>query len=828
MLKMAFLIFVFVTANLQAAGVIYYSQSSGYVNTLSNWNTSITGGGSTPANFTSGDIFIIKHSMSANAQWVVSGTGAKVVIAAYASFSSSGYDHDLTLDIENSGSYTHTVGTSNNLKNGTFGATSNFTIKDPTGFKSDRPYGNLTLDYPSGTASATTDMTVNGSLTLTNNSRLTASNNLTVYGDITTYSGTTILYGANNTVTSVYGHYSISGQISYPAASGIRYIELYGTSKSFRLSSSNSGGAYGNYHVRSGASYSNNSGFTLIGTAPEFVVDGIFEISGSNYISGNYTSTFKVNSGGTLRIAHPSGILATGADGAVRTTNRIFDTGANYNYASNTAQYTGDALPTTLSGNLTFANNYGTTLTNSITTSGNVTVSGVLKMGGKTISGIGTFTLNSGASLYIDSPDGISSSGATGNIQTNTRNFHASAHYYYTGSAAQVTGTGLPALLYGSLYIQNSSGVTLSQNSELRILSLTGRLHMGEYNLTLSPNSSVSGEASINNMVVQNGTGRLTLRFSEAEQPQVAIGDYADGTYRYSLFSLYVRASAFSNARITLEITRGKHEANTSSSNYLTRSWKFTGTGLTSPLINLYVQYDNSDITGDESLIFGARYDGTNWNIMGAVYPSDNSFQQSDMTGFYTVTGGEESALPVELVSFKARRSGKTVILDLQTATEVDNSGFSIEKSSGKTWEAIGFVEGSGTSNSPKYYTFTDPSPGSTRTLYRLKQLDNDGSYSYSAEVSVDALPQVFTLHQNYPNPFNPVTVIRYALPVDGDVELSVYNALGKKVAEIIKGFRQAGEHEVNFNANGLPSGVYFYELRAGQLKLTKKMIVLE
>lgn len=289
MLIMAFLM-VFVGATLlNASGTIYYTQSSGYVNTLSNWNTSITGGGSIPANFTSGDIFIIKHSMSANAQWVVTGTGAKVVIASYASFSSSGYDHDITLDIENSGSYTQTVGTSNNLKNGTFGASSNFTINDPTGFKSDRPYGKLTLDFASNTASPTTDMTVNGSLILSNKAKLTATYNLTVYGDITTYSGTSLLYGANNTVTSVYGNYSISGTVNYPALSGIRYIELYGSAKTFRITSSGSGGAYGNYHIWSGASYSTNSGIVLIGTAPEFVVDGVFEISGSNYISGNYT-----------------------------------------------------------------------------------------------------------------------------------------------------------------------------------------------------------------------------------------------------------------------------------------------------------------------------------------------------------------------------------------------------------------------------------------------------------------------------------------------------------------------------------------------------------
>lgn len=825
MLRIAFLLLFACASLLNASGITYYTQSSGYVNTLSNWNTSITGGGSNPANFTSGDIFIIKHSMLANAQWVVSGTGAKVVIIPTGSFNSSSFNHDITLDIEDGGTYTHSLGSSSNLKDGDYGAASNFVINDAAGFVSSRPYGNLTLNHSGGTFTATGDMTVYGDLNVNGGSKLSTNYNLTVYGDISIPSGSGIAYGGTGKSTIAHGDYYAAGY-SYYDGTGERMIELRGQAKYLNQGNFSYTG-YASFYVVPGASYTINSNIQLR-LAGRFIVDGTLTAGNGAIIGGGTSTTFQLNSGATLKISHPSGIVTAGAYGMVQTVFRIFDPGARYEYITYTTQSTGDALPTNLSGNLTISNISGVTLTNSITNSGTVTVSGVLKMGGKTISGSGSFTLNSGASLYIDSPDGISSSGATGNIQTNTRSFHASAHYYYTGSAAQVTGTGFPALLYGSLYIQNSSGVTLSQNSELRILSLAGRLLMSDYNLTLSPGSSVSGDASVNSMIVQNGAGRLTLRFSEAEQPQVAIGDYADGTYRYSLFSAYVTASYFSNARLTVAISRGKHEANTSASNYLTRSWKFTGTGLTSPLINLYVQYDNSDITGDESQIFGAKYDGASWNIMGAVYPSDNSFQQSDMTGFYTVTGGEESALPVELIAFKGRRSGKTVILDWQTATEVDNSGFSIEKSSGKTWEAIGFVEGSGTSNSPKYYTFTDPNPGSTRTFYRLKQLDNDGSYSFSAEVTVDALPHVFSLYQNYPNPFNPVTVIRFALPVDSDVELSVYNALGKKVAEIIKGFRQAGEHEVNFNANGLPSGVYFYELRAGQLKLTKKMIVLE
>ncbi|MBK8661170.1 MAG: hypothetical protein IPN18_04950 [Ignavibacteriales bacterium] len=94
-------------------GKTYYSQADGNVNNLSNWNTSPSGGGTSPTNFSSGDIFEINHIMTANAQWVVSGTGSKVVIKANKSFTSSGsYDHALKLDIEDAGTYIHTSGSS--------------------------------------------------------------------------------------------------------------------------------------------------------------------------------------------------------------------------------------------------------------------------------------------------------------------------------------------------------------------------------------------------------------------------------------------------------------------------------------------------------------------------------------------------------------------------------------------------------------------------------------------------------------------------------------------------------------------------------------------
>ena len=89
-------------------------------------------------------------------------------------------------------------------------------------------------------------------------------------------------------------------------------------------------------------------------------------------------------------------------------------------------------------------------------------------------------------------------------------------------------------------------------------------------------------------------------------------------------------------------------------------------------------------------------------------------------------------------------------------------------------------------------------------------------------------IPTVFSLEQNYPNPFNPSTVISYQLPVSGDVTLKVYDILGNEIAILVNEYKTAGKYEVEFNASSLPSGVYFYQLKAGEFRKTKKMVLLK
>jgi len=203
------------------------------------------------------------------------------------------------------------------------------------------------------------------------------------------------------------------------------------------------------------------------------------------------------------------------------------------------------------------------------------------------------------------------------------------------------------------------------------------------------------------------------------------------------------------------------------------------------------------------------------------------------------------SPLPVELITFTTANLGDKVELQWKTATEVNNYGFEIQRSNPpllfpspegtEGWVKVGFVKGSGNSNSPKNYSYIDTNPVSGSVQYRLKQIDNDGSYKYSQIVEASFMkPANFKLSQNYPNPFNPTTMIRFALPSRSNVKIEVYNTLGEKIKELVNEQKNSGNYEVSFNTTGLASGVYFYMIDAksidgkNEFRDTKKMVLLK
>ncbi len=184
-------------------------------------------------------------------------------------------------------------------------------------------------------------------------------------------------------------------------------------------------------------------------------------------------------------------------------------------------------------------------------------------------------------------------------------------------------------------------------------------------------------------------------------------------------------------------------------------------------------------------------------------------------------------------MSFAAIVERNSVTLNWQTATEINNYGFEIQRAAVGTkftvWNVVGFVEGAGNSNSPKAYSFTDYVNASGKYSYRLKQIDLDGSYKYSQTIEVELnAPVKFELAQNYPNPFNPTTTINYSIAKEQVVTLKVYDMLGREVAELVNAKQAPGNYKVNFNASGLTSGVYFYKLQSGDFVNVKKMTLMK
>ena len=228
-------------------------------------------------------------------------------------------------------------------------------------------------------------------------------------------------------------------------------------------------------------------------------------------------------------------------------------------------------------------------------------------------------------------------------------------------------------------------------------------------------------------------------------------------------------------------------------------------------------------------------------NKMGDYFDMISDIQGTFLSWTATFNGEQDvyfsrikdttNVVPVELVSFNSSITGSKVSLNWITATELNNHGFEIGRSlDEKSWSIIGFNAGKGTTTETQYYSYTNYISDllQNKVYYRLKQIDFNGNYRYSNVVEVVRIPSEYNLAQNYPNPFNPSTTIKYSLSNPEIVTLKIFDVLGKEVATLVNEQKPAGDYEVNFHAEQLVSGVYYYKLIAGDFVSTKKMIFMK
>ncbi len=371
--------------------------------------------------------------------------------------------------------------------------------------------------------------------------------------------------------------------------------------------------------------------------------------------------------------------------------------------------------------------------------------------------------------------------------------------------------------------------------------------------LTISTGFTASGSLVLNSNLDPNGQGvSLSNTGTLVEGSGVFYGTSGYTTTTRDLSNIDEDVAGL-GAKITTSVNMGstiikrEHVVQTNNSaNSVKRYYQITpktDTGLNATLMFNYETDELNSLTEADLELYKSTDNGSTWALAGGtVSTANNTVTLSSIDGFsrWTLFDEDPPPLPVELTTFTASLSEKKVHLFWQTETEVNNIGFEIERKYQESsienqdekhsWETIGFVKGYGHSNSPKYYSFTDENINVNENyLYRLKQIDNDGSYSYSQIIEpVKSVPSSFSLSQNYPNPFNPTTIINYSLPNESNVTLKVYNSLGQEVAFLVNRKRIAGSYDVVFDGSKLTSGMYYYSIKIGNFTSVKKMMLVK
>ena len=182
---------------------------------------------------------------------------------------------------------------------------------------------------------------------------------------------------------------------------------------------------------------------------------------------------------------------------------------------------------------------------------------------------------------------------------------------------------------------------------------------------------------------------------------------------------------------------------------------------------------------------------------------------------------------PVKLVSFSASAHKHEVTLNWNTASEINNKGWSIERTTNPDvaiWTTIGFIDGNNNGLQNNSYTYIDKDVNANIYYYRLKQVDYDGISTFSNVISVNLVSDDLQLSV-YPNPFGISTKICYTLSSNEKISINLYNAAGELVETIANGKQQAGTYYQLISSKPLPNGTYYLSLFVGDKKSSIMLI---
>lgn len=481
--------------------------------------------------------------------------------------------------------------------------------------------------------------------------------------------------------------------------------------------------------------------------------------------------------------------------------------------------------------------------------------------------GTSTFELKPGATLKYGGT--IAASGASGNIQTDTRVFPTTASYGFVGNVSpQDPGTGLPSKMVNMYLDKATVGnlVTITKDEEITdtLVFYTGVLETNSNTLSVTnlATSAIKGAAATGtDKYVQ---GRLQRKVDGSSAYNFPVGHSSEGAQPFTITPAGASGSTILGFMETYGSSPLKPvaycdlETKTAPGQQIGQGTAGADGALDQITFNIKspLQWDVTNPSGGVSsydITVGAnggqdispvssaggtpiRYlmkngepgntgfatgtGGTDFPTVGFI-ACPNQYTLSGMTSFskFTLDGASPSGtqLPVKLTYFTARRVENRSQLDWATSLEIDNDRFEVERSKDAvSFELMGIVKGAGNTTAPQSYRLFDEAPLQGWNYYRLKQVDFDGKFEYSNTVALYFDGENFSIVL-YPNPAKG----QFTLESFGEAKIfdaAIFNVLGQEIRKVKTG-------EVN-RVEDLAAGNYFIKIKADNKIITKKLIV--
>ncbi len=515
--------------------------------------------------------------------------------------------------------------------------------------------------------------------------------------------------------------------------------------------------------------------------------------------TGNAGTTITINQYGNINVTSGNFSVSRGSQGGTGTT--VWNLNGNVALSNTTTQNSNSA-----GAKFVFSKDGGTqTLSLSNVTFGGggfpveVDSGATLDMGTNILRGNGIFNLKAGATLQTAHVSGLDSSIAT----TGTRTFDKAASYAFNGIAAQVTGSLMPDSVH-NLTINNNGGVTLSNS-----VVVNGTLEIGKGALSMGSHALLYGT---NASLKYSGTAAQTssdVEFPATNGPSDLIVTNSRGV---TLHASRTIKNLDLSGKLRLEANTLSADSifNATSTNYIVTSGggilKLTAVGKLQTFFPVgTTAYAPVWITNSgtvDTIGVGVIGDAAATPYGGRVKAKWNISESKSGGGNYTLQFGW--VLSLEDAAFRANREYNAKIFNLSDTTEAGTGNYTMQ-----------FI--------------TQPYTVSRAGITALGPF-SVGRFRDVTGVSEppESVPMEFNLSQNYPNPFNPTTTINFNIAKESLVQLKIYDLLGKEMKTLIDATMSAGNHDVYFEAKDLSSGVYFYQIKAGNFTQSKKMILIK